>query len=324
MLTDGLPRVPLAVAPTPVQPLVRLGAHIGLKQLFVKRDDLTGLATGGNKARKLEFLLAAALAGGTDTLLTSGAAQSNQARQTAAAAACAGLDCVLVLTRPADDRGPQGNWLLDQVLGAEIRWVDDMAALPGAVDAAAAELRARGRRPWVIPYGASNGLGALGYVAAMEEIAADGAFDHIVVASSSGGTQAGLALGARLLAAPGRVLGISVDEPVHGLRSTVARLANDAAELLGRDTRLAPGDIHVNADYLGDGYGVVGDRERDAIRVAARFEGLLLDPVYTGRAFGGLLDLVARGEIGAHDRVLFIHTGGIPALFAYARELTQV
>src|SRR5512136_1383956 len=181
MLTDAIPRVRLAHLPTPIEPLERLSAHLRGPQLFVKRDDLTGLATGGNKVRKLEFVLADALAQGVDTLVTCGAAQSNQARQTAAAAARCGLSCVLVLVRPPVGEEPQGNWLLDRLLGAEIRWIADRAELTAAAEAAAGELRERGRRPYVVPYGASSALGVLGYVSAMEEIALQGTFDHVVL-----------------------------------------------------------------------------------------------------------------------------------------------
>lgn len=321
MLVDTLVRVHLANLPTPLEPLPRLGAHLGVPALFVKRDDLTGLATGGNKARKLELLLADALGKGADTLVTCGAEQSNQARQTAAAAARAGLECVLVLFRQGPGGRPRGNWLLDELLGAEIRWVADKAALLPAMEDVAQELRGRGHAPYVIPYGASNALGAAGYVGAMEEIVAQGRFDRIVVASSSGGTQAGLVVGAKALGYSGRILGISIDAAATDLKATVAGLANGTAALLGLDVRSGPDDIDVNADYLGGGYGVVADLERDAIGLAARLEGLVLDPVYTARAFGALVDLVRRGKIGAGERVLFLHTGGTPSLFAYGEQI---
>jgi len=321
MFTERFPRVRLAHLPTPVEFLERLTANLGGPEIFVKRDDLTGLAGGGNKARKLELLLADALAQGADTLLTTGAAQSNQARQAAAAAARVGLRCVLVLVRPIYGLAPQGNWLLDRLLGAEIRWVESKSQLTAVSEEVASQLRREGRSPYVVPYGASNALGVLGYVAAMEEIASQGEFDHIVLASSSGGTQAGLVLGATLLGSGVRVLGISVDEQPTDLRRTVARLANEASALLGGGPQVEPADVGVNADYLGGGYGVVGDLEREAVALAARLEGLLLDPVYTGRAFGGFLDLVGRGMFAKHEKVLFLHTGGIPALFAYARDI---
>lgn len=321
MLTDKLDRIHLAHLPTPIEPLRRLSEYLGGPQIFIKRDDQTGLATGGNKTRKLEFLLAEALAQGADTLITPGAAQSNHARQTAAAAARAGLRCVLVLRQPTTGDKPQGNWLLDELLGAEIRWVADKTQVAPTMQAVAQEVRAQGRAPYLIPYGGSNPTGAAGYVAAMEEIAAQGQFDHVVFASSSGGTHAGLAVGARALNYPGRILGISVDEKVDDLKTFVARLASETAAHLGLALRFTPDDICANADYLGGGYGVMGRLEREAIYLAARLEGLLLDPVYTGRAFGGLIDLIRKGTFRRDERVLFLHTGGLPALFAYHDQL---
>lgn len=327
MLTDKINRISLAHLPTPIEPLPRLSAHLGGPQLFVKRDDQTGLATGGNKTRKLEFLLADALAQGADTLITPGAAQSNHTRQTAAAAARIGLKCVVVLRQPPAGARPQGNWLLDELLGADIRWAADKSQVLPLMDTVAQELRAQGRKPYVIPYGGSNAVGATGYVVAMEEICGHAAepggcmYDHIVFASSSGGTHAGLTVGAKALHYQGRVLGISVDEKVDDLKSTVARLATEISAHLGLGLGFGPDDINANANYLGGGYGVISDFEREAIRLAAQMEGLLLDPVYTGRAFGGLVDLIRKGEFDRDERVLFLHTGGVSALFAYSEQL---
>lgn len=319
MLTDRCPRVSIAHLPTPLEFLPRLTALLGGPQLWVKRDDQTGLATGGNKTRKLEFLVAGALAQGADTLITCGAAQSNHARQTAAAAARFGLACTLVL-RGEPPSQAQGNLLLDQLLGAEIVWAGD-APLMERMEETAEALRARRRRPYVMPYGGSNPVGICGYVAAIEELLAQAGreglhFDHILQATSSGGTQAGLALAARLLGYTGRLLGISVDLPAGPLRSRIAELANATADHLGVPLSFQPDDFAVEDGYLGGGYGVIGDREREAIRLVARTEGLLLDPVYTGRAFGGLIDLIRRGAFSPQERVLFWHTGGVAGLFA--------
>lgn len=319
MLTDRRPRISIAHLPTPLEMLPRLTAHLGGPQLWVKRDDQTGLATGGNKARKLEFLVAEALAQGADTLVTCGAAQSNHARQTAAAAARFGLACTLVL-RGEPPPQAQGNLLLDQLLGAEIAWAgadDLMARLEETADA----LRSRGRRPYVVPYGGSNPVGVCGYVAAMEELLAQAAqigtrFDHIVLASSSGGTQAGLMVAARALGYRGRIMGISVDLPAEPLRRRMAELAAATADHLGLLLSFTPEDFAVEDGYLGGGYGAIGDLEREAIRLLARTEGLLLDPIYTGRAFGGLIDLIRRGMFSPQECVLFWHTGGVAGLFA--------
>ncbi|RME34590.1 MAG: D-cysteine desulfhydrase family protein [Thermoflexia bacterium] len=319
MLTDRVPRVSIAHLPTPLEPLPRLTAFLNGPQIWVKRDDQTGLAMGGNKARKLEFLVAQALAQGADTLITCGAAQSNHARQTAAAAARFGLSCVLVL-RGDPPQQAQGNLLLDRLLGAEIIWAGD-APLADRMEKTAASLQDRGRRPYIVPYGGSNRLGVCGYVAAMEELLAQSAregleFDHIVLASSSGGTQAGLALAARARGYRGHILGISVDLQADPLRRRIADLARETADLLEFRISFAPEDFAVEDGYLGGGYGIVGDLEREAIRLLARTEGILLDPVYTARAFGGLIDLIRRGAFSRRERVLFWHTGGIAGLFA--------
>jgi len=325
MLTDQTRRISLGHLPTPVHALPRLTDTLGGPQLFVKRDDQTGLATGGNKTRKLEFLVADALEQRADTLITAGAPQSNHARQTAAAAARMGMRSVLVL-RGQPPAESQGNLLLDELLGAQIRWAEK-SAVPATMEAVAAELRAQGRTPYVIPYGGSNPIGATGYVAAMEELVEQARqmnvhLDRIVFASSSGGTQAGLVAGAKATGYAAQVLGISVDVQREELQAMVAALATETAAHLKLDLRFAPGEISVNADYIGAGYGVLGTLERKAIRLAAEVEGLLLDPVYTGRAFAGMVDLIRRGEIRRGETVLFWHTGGTPALFAYAAELS--
>lgn len=315
------PRVKIACLPTPLEPMPRLSAALGGPNLIIKRDDLTGLAFGGNKTRKLEFLIAEAQAHGARTLITAGAIQSNHCRQTAAAAARFGFDCILVLAGEQPD-GPSGNLLLDQLMGAEIIWTtkaEREKVLKETFDNA----WAAGRRPYLIPYGGSNNLGAASYAFAMQELmeqlAGESGLPHpnwVVFPSSSGGTQAGLALGACMFGYTGRILGISVDEQKDILQSRVATLATLTAEYLGESFRFSPQDIDVNADYLGGGYGVMGEAEKEAVRMFARSEGLLLDPVYTGRAAAGLIDLIRKGFFTRKDTVLFWHTGGAPALFA--------
>jgi D-cysteine desulfhydrase family pyridoxal phosphate-dependent enzyme len=318
------PRLTFAHLPTPVEALPRLSAALGGPQLLVKRDDQTGLALGGNKTRKLEFLLAEAQANGARTLITAGAIQSNHCRQTAAAAARFGFGCILVLYGDAP-ASSSGNLLLDQLLGAEIVWTSRPqrdAALKQTFD----DAWAAGRRPYLIPYGGSNATGAAGYAFAMRELLEQNIQpDWILFPSSSGGTQAGLALGARLFGFAGRVLGVSVDERQEVLQARVAALASATAETLGAATPFAPDDILVNADYLGGGYGVLGEPEREAVRLFAQTEGLLLDPVYTGRAAAGLIDLARKRFFKSTDSVLFWHTGGSPALFAdQYRELAEI
>ncbi len=339
-IVHGLPRYPLAFLPTPLHPLPRLGQKLAqLKpesplsaiRFWMKRDDQTGLASGGNKTRKLEFLVADALAQGCDTLITTGALQSNHCRQTAAAAVQAGLACELVLGGQLPEL-PTGNYLLDTLFGATFHWTTRENRLHRLRELAD-ELAAAGRRPYFITYGGSDPVGACGYALAIEElreqVTAEGIEpDAIVVASSSGGTQAGLVAGAWALGWDVPIVGISIDEPEGRLQEMVADLATQTAARLGKPRAFSPADILVSAGYLGAGYGVVGDLERHAIRLMARSEGILLDPVYTGRAFGGLLDLLKRGMAPfgkplALRSVLFWHTGGAPALFAYAADLVR-
>ncbi|MCX6071568.1 MAG: D-cysteine desulfhydrase family protein, partial [Chloroflexi bacterium] len=287
MITDPLPRVPLAQLPTPVTPLPRLTTMMGGAELWIKRDDQTGLAFGGNKTRKLEFLLADAEARGARTLVTRGAVQSNHCRQTAAAAAARGLRSILVLRGDPPD-SLNGNLLLDQLLGAQIVWThrrDPETVLQETF----AQEETDSHRPYLVPYGGSSPLGASAYAAALEEALAQcSAPDWIVVASSSGGTQAGLVAGARLLGYPGKILGISVDLPGAELRAGVATLAAEVCALLGHPTAIRAEEILVEDRFAAPGYAVVTDLERNAIRAFAQQEGILLDPVYTGRAAGGM------------------------------------
>jgi L-cysteate sulfo-lyase len=327
MHIETLPRFRLAQLPTPIERLDRLSGELGGPDLLIKRDDLTGLALGGNKARKLEFLVGQALEQGADTLVTAGAAQSNHCRQTAAAAAKAGLKCELIL----NDQKPvrqNGNLLLDELLGAKCHWIE-RPQFPVKLSELPEQLRAQGRKPYVIGIGGSNGVGATGYVLAMIELegqlrTTQHRLDHIVFASSSGGTQAGMVLGAQLAGFGGQVHGVSVDKDNlerEAYDEEVAKIANECAQYIGSDIRLTRQHIKVIYGYTGEGYGVVSSLEREAIRLMARNEGIILDPVYTGRAFGGLVDLIRKGAFKRGESVLFWHTGGAPALFAYAREL---
>ncbi len=317
-------RVRIAHLPTPIEPLTRLTKYLGGPQLFIKRDDQTGLASGGNKTRKLEFLLADALAQGCDHVITTGAPQSNHCRQTAAAAAHFGLGCSLIL-RGQEPAAITGNILLDRLLGAHLYWCGDQTCSE-AIAAVATEMKAMGRKPYIIPLGGSNVVGATSYVLAMEELMAQLAadqlnLDFIVFASSSGGTQAGLVLGAKAYGFRGQILGISVDHDAQSLQTQVAALATATATHLGLGTLSVADQVEVNDDYLGGGYAVIGETEIEAIRLMAQFEGILLDPVYTGRAMGGLIDLIRWGAFNRGHKVLFWHTGGMPALFAYADKL---
>jgi D-cysteine desulfhydrase len=309
-------RLPLAHLPTPLVALDRLGAALGMPsgRLFAKLDDATGLAAGGNKVRKLEYLCAEAHARGCDTLVTGGGTQSNHARLTAAAARRLGMACTLVLGGPPP-AVPVGNLVLDHLLGADLRWVDayDFAAVEAAIDAAAGDLAGRGRRPYRIPIGGSTPLGALGYVrCAIELLAQVPRLELVVVASGSGGTQAGLAAG---LGDHRRVLGVDVGaRPDVGAR--IADLTTATAALAGLP---APrGEPQIDAGQAGAGYAAPTEACREAIAQAAQLEGLLLDPVYTGKAMAGLIAARRSGRIAADARVVFVHTGGLPALFTPA------
>ena len=311
----NLPRLRFAHLPTPVEPLAGVSTALHGPNLWVKRDDQTGLAFGGNKTRKLELLVAEARANGARTLITTGAVQSNHCRQTAAAAARFGFDCILVLAGEGPAR-PSGNLLLDQLFGAEVAWCDSSGRQQALKDTFEAAWEA-GRRPYLVPYGGSSTTGAAAYALALQELLEqEQRPDWIVFASSSGGTQAGLVVGARLFGFQGKILGISVDQPVRELKTRVAQLATETADFLGENVRFSADEILVNDDYLGEGYGVMGTPEREAIQLFARKDGLLLDPVYTGRAAAGLIDLVRKGYFTSGASVLFWHTGGTPALFA--------
>ncbi len=302
--------------PTPVEALPRLSEALGGPQLLVKRDDQTGLAFGGNKTRKLEFLVAEAREQGARTLITAGALQSNHCRQTAAAAARFGFKCILVLTGLAPDL-PTANLLLDRLFGAEIIHVKDRQERDRILQQTFERAANEGLQPYLVPYGGSSPTGALGYAFAMQELIQQGiTSDWIVFATSSGGTQAGLILGQRLFGYKGQILGISVDESDDWIKEHVSALATAGSERVGDAIPFKPNDVLCNADYCQAGYGVLSDKEGEAIRIFAQHEGLLLDPVYTGRAGAGLIDLIRKGFFNKDETVLFWHTGGQPALFA--------
>jgi len=323
MLTDPLPRVRLGHFPTPLDEMPRLSRALGGPRLLVKRDDQTGLATGGNKTRKLEFSVAEALRQGADTLVTLGGVQSNHVRQTAAAAAVCGLRCTVVL-RGHRPRLATGNLLLDELLGARVVFSGDRSREEVAREAVAEE-RAAGHRPYLIPLGASDEVGAAGFVAALEEL--NGQLrerhlgvDRVVFATSSFGTQAGLCVAARALGFRAQLAAIAIDSKRDEVEAGVRDLAARTGRRLGLEISLGKDDVVAYDQYLGAGYAVMGAPEREAIELAARCEGILLDPVYTGRAMAGLVDLVRKGEFAKDEVIVFWHTGGQAALYAYAEQ----
>jgi D-cysteine desulfhydrase family pyridoxal phosphate-dependent enzyme len=324
VLTDHLPRIPLGHLPTPLEELPRLTRALGGPRLFIKRDDQTGLATGGNKTRKLEFAVADALDQDADTLITMGGVQSNHTRQTAAAAARCGLRCVVVL-RGHEPAVWNGNLLLDHLLGAQVVFSGDRTR-EAVAEEVASQARAAGSRPYLIPVGASNAVGAAGFVAALEELDAQAKeralrVDRVVFASSSFGTQAGLCVGAKAVGFRGQLAAIAIDSRRDELQAGVAAIATATIRRLGWEMAFGPAEVVAYDSYLGGGYAVMGEPEREAISLVARSEGILLDPVYTGRAMAGLIDLIRTGTFGKDETIVFWHTGGAAALFAYADEL---
>ena len=326
MPLNAFPRTRLAHLPTPLEPMDRLSRRLGGPELYIKRDDCTGLATGGNKTRKLEFLVADALRRGADTLLTVGAVQSNHVRQTAAAAARHGLACHALLETevPCNERSyhESGNVLLDGLFACELEYHPHGSDMPAAVKSRMKQLKAAGRKPYPIPLGGSNGVGALGYVACARELSKQFldrnlAVSHIVLATGSGGMQAGLLAGFREIGLEIEVLGISVSADSKTQRKKVRRLTDTVADLLGLDERVPPAKIRVRDEFVGNGYGLPTTGMRDALQLCARQEGILLDPVYSGKAMAGLLHMVQSGELTAADTVVFLHSGGSAGLFAY-------
>jgi L-cysteate sulfo-lyase len=320
------PRVRLTHAPTPLEPMPNLSRLLGGPNLWIKRDDCTGLATGGNKTRKLEYLIGEALAKKADIVITQGATQSNHARQTAAAAAKFGMACEILLEDRTgyrhDDYRQSGNVILDRLLGATIRHVPANTDMDAAMAQLADELKSQGRTPYVIPGGGSNPVGALGYVTCALELAeqANGIgldIDLLVHATGSTGTQAGLLAGLEGSRAGIPVLGIGVRAPRPVQEEKVYSLAARTADLLGIPGAVARERVVANCDYVGAGYGLPTAGMMEALELVARTEGILLDPVYSGKAMAGLVDLIRKGQYAKGQNIVFLHTGGAVGLFGY-------
>ena len=321
-------RIRLAHLPTPLEPLPRLSEALGL-DLWIKRDDCTGLAGGGNKTRKLEFLLGAAFEQEADTLVTQGAVQSNHVRQTAAVAAAHGLACEIILEErtgsKATDYVGNGNVLLDRLFGANLRTVPGGTDMVAELEKTAAEVRARGGKPYVIPGGGSNPVGALGYVDCAREIVVqademDLEVHRIVTATGSAGTHAGLVAGLAVMGADIPVLGIGVRAPKDKQEANVFKLAEETAALLGQPGRVTREQVVADCDYVGEGYGLIDQGVIDALTLAARLDGIVLDPVYSGKAMKGLIALARAGQFKG-ETVVFLHTGGAQGLFGYQTEI---
>ncbi|MCP4979990.1 MAG: D-cysteine desulfhydrase [Gammaproteobacteria bacterium] len=323
------PRLHFAHLPTPLEPLERISTELGGPNLWIKRDDCTGLSSGGNKTRKLEFLMADAVAQGADTIITQGATQSNHARQTCAAAARLGLQCHILLE---DRTGYQdeayvhnGNVLLDQLHGASISIRPADSDMNAEMEQLAHLLRDDGKKPYVIPGGGSNEIGALGYVNAAFELTHQAnerslRIDHLVHATGSAGTQAGLLVGMEAMNSGIPVYGVSVRAPKQKQEENVYGLAQRTLDFMGLSPNLVVREAVVaNSDYVGDGYGLPTNSMVEAVKMLACFEGILLDPVYSGKGFAGLIDLVRKGHFKTGENVVFLHTGGSVSLFAYPK-----
>ncbi|MCX2979582.1 D-cysteine desulfhydrase [Halieaceae bacterium IMCC14734] len=330
MHLSRFPRINLAHLPTPLELMPRLTAHLGGPQIYVKRDDCTGLASGGNKTRKLEFLMADAVAQGADTIITQGAVQSNHARQTAAAAAKVGIACELLfenrVQEPSADYLNSGNVLLDRMYGAKIHQHPKATDMNAAMAEHAEKLSATGRKPYIIPGGGSNPIGALGYVnCAMELLqqANDRSLrvDHLIHATGSAGTQAGLVVGLRATHSGIPVLGIGVNAAQQAQEEKVYDLAVATADYIGASGCVRREDVVANCDYVGPGYGIATDGMREALLLLAQLEGLLFDPVYSGKGLAGMIDLIRQGQFGPDENIVFLHTGGSVGLFGYLDEL---
>lgn len=320
-------KISLGFLPTPLHQLSNLSRKYAHYDLFIKRDDQTGLASGGNKTRKLEYLLAAAIEQGCDTAVTLGAQQSNHCRQTAAACAVAGLECHLIV-RGEEPALPDGNLLLSVLLGAKIHYAGTEIA-DGFVEQIMIGLKSKGKKPYLIPYGGSDEVGILGYVDAMAELkqqleAQKLEIDYIFFASCSGGTQAGILLGRVKNRIHSKLMPVSIQKSEAGfpsLEEVVLQLAEKGGRYLGLQKALRVSDASLIKGYDEAGYGVVTDNERQAIHEMAQMEGILLDPVYTARAFFAMTDYLQKEKIERGSKVLFWHTGGLPANFHYAREI---
>ncbi len=328
----AFPRTRLCQAPTPLELLPRLTEALGGPQIWMKRDDLTGMGLGGNKVRKLEFLVGDALAQGADHLVTQGAVQSNHVRQTAAVAAKLGLACTAVLEhRIETDDGAylgSGNVLLDRLLGCAIEYRPGGADMQAAIEEVGARLASEGAKPYLIPGGGSNAIGALGYAAVALELVTQAnelglRIDRLVHATGSAGTQAGLVAGLHALSSPVRVLGIGVRAPKPTQEANVLRLAQATAAHMGVGRPVPAEAVEANCDYVGGGYGVPTPGMAEAVRMLARLEGIFLDPVYSGKGMAGLIDLIRQGVFPPGENVVFLHTGGSAGLFGYAEFFNE-
>ena len=321
------PRIHFAHLPTPLEPMKRLSKHLGGPNLWIKRDDCTGLSSGGNKTRKLEFLMADAVEKKANAIVTQGATQSNHARQTAAIAAKLGMECHILLEDRTGSEDPayiyNGNVLLDQLHGATISKRPADTDMNAAMEECAQQLRDDRKTPYIIPGGGSNEIGALGYINAAIELTTQAndrslQIDHLVHATGSSGTQAGLVLGMEGINSSIPVYGIGVRAPKQKQEDMVFNLAQRTADFMGLNPDIVKRDrVVANSDYVGDGYGIPTGAMVEAVKMMAQYEGILLDTVYAGKGFSGVIDLIRKGHFKKNENIVFLHTGGSISLFGY-------
>lgn len=322
----GHPKLRLAHLPTPLEPMDRLSEALGGPRFWIKRDDCTGLATGGNKARKLDYLMADARAAGATAIVTQGATQSNHTRQSAAAAAKLGMDCHILLEDRTGSKDPaynaNGNVLLSRIAGGKLTKFPGGTDMPAEMERLAGELRAQGETVYVIPGGGSNEIGALGYVECAHELLSQAdeiglEIDMIVQPTGSSGTHAGMAAGLHIMESDIPLLGIGTRAPREKQEKMVYDLAVRTLAKLGHDVPLPADRVQANCDYVGEGYGIPTEGMIEAVTMLARLEGILFDPVYSGKALDGLIDLARNGFFAGKKNVVFLHTGGSSAIFGY-------
>lgn len=324
------PRVRLFPTPTPLEKLENLSRHLGGPEIWIKRDDCTVVATGGNKVRKLEWLIGEAQAQGATHIVTQGAVQSNHVRQTAAVVRRFGMQCIALLEHRIEtnerDYLNSGNVLLDKLFDCAIEYRPSGLDMNAEAEKKGAELRAQGHATYVIPGGGSNKVGALGYVSCAQELVQQAdemglVIDRLVTATGSAGTHAGLVVGLQGMNSGIPVLGIGVRQPKDRQEANVFRLAEETAEYCGVKGGIPRESVEANCDYIGGGYGIPTDGMAEAVQMLARQEGILLDPVYSGKAMAGMIDLIRKGVIGKQETVVFLHTGGAVGLFGYTGYL---
>ena len=328
--TLPFPKIQLANLNTPIEAAERLSRALGGPEIYIKRDDLTGLGPGGNKARKLEYLVGEAISKGADTLITSGAGQSNHCCQTAAAAVRAGLNCHVILIGEKPD-SLLGNRFYNKLFGATEHWIPSRKELEPTVSKLTADLQSDGKTPYIIPIGGSNAIGSLGYVEAMHELhrqmeQSGRNFDYMLFADGSGGTHAGIVVGSKLEGLGIELLPISVAYKARvgmEFRKSILSIAQDLVQKLGKELPLSVDNIKVNFDHIGRGYGAFDKKEQEAITLLARTEGIVVDPVYTGKAMAGLISLIQEKNFRSTDKILFLHTGGSNSIHAHVSRFEE-